>query len=143
VTLTGNSFASAYDRSLVLENCRHVIVGTNAFDHNPDYKGPRVDGIRVVHSSGVNLQNLILEGCRAGGPEEGGAIEVVDSSEVLVLGCQVLDPEFRGVDIRNCRNTKVVECTIVDRRAEPTMREPIRTVDRDGQPLSADLAALA
>lgn len=143
VILTGNSFASAYERSLVLEDCRHVVVGANAFDHNPDYTGPRIDGIRVLRSAGINLQNLILEGSRAGDAEQGGAIEVVDSSEVLVLGCQVLDPEFRGVEVRNCRNTKVVECTIVDRRARPTMREAIRTVDRHGEPPSAGPEALA
>jgi hypothetical protein len=128
VTLTGNSFATAYDRSIVLEHCRHVVVGSNVFDHNPDYEGARIDGIRIVRSAGINLQNLILEGCRAGGPDEGGAIEVVDSSEVLILGCQVLDPAFRGIDVRNCRNTKVRECTILDRRETPTMREPIRIV---------------
>jgi Pectate lyase superfamily protein/Right handed beta helix region len=125
VVVTGNSFATAFERSLVLEHCRHIVVGTNTFDHNPDYPGDRIDGIRIVGSAGVNLQNLILEGCRAGGPDAGGAIEVVDSSEVLIHGCQVLDPEFRGIDIRNCRNTKVSECNVVDRRARPTMREPI------------------
>lgn len=128
VTLTGNSFASAYDRALVVEHCRNIVVGSNVFDHNPDYAGPHLDGIRIIGSTGVNLQNLILDGCRAGGPDEGGAIEVVDSSEVLILGCQILDPEFRGVDVRNCRNVKVRECTIVDRRAKPTMREAIRFV---------------
>jgi len=134
VTVTGNSFASAFERSLVLEHCRHVVIGSNTFDHNPDYTGPRADGIRVVRSAGINLQNLIVEGSRAGGPDEGGAIEVVDSSEVLILGCQVLDPEFRGIDIRNCRNTKVSECTIVDRRTSPTMREPVRVVGGDKPP---------
>ena len=131
VVVTGNSFATAYERSVVLEHCRHVVIGTNTFDHNPDYTGDRIDGIRIVGSAGVNLQNLILEGCRAGGPDEGGAIEVVDSSEVLILGCQVLDPKFRGIDIRNCRNTKVSECQVVDRRARPTMRDLIHIVGSD------------
>ncbi len=128
VTITGNQFACASERSIVLERCRDIVVGSNVLDHNPDYSGPFVDGIRVADSAGINLQNLILDGCRAGGPESGGAIEVVDSSEVLILGCQVLDPEFRGIDVRNCRNTKVSECNIVDRRARPTMREPVRIV---------------
>jgi hypothetical protein len=134
VTLTGNTFASAFDRSLVVEHCRDVIVGSNVFDHNPDYDGPVVDGIRVASSAGVNLQNLILDGCRAGGPDEGGAIEVVDSSEVLILGCQVVDPKFRGIDVRNCRNTKVSECTVVDRRTQPTMLQSVRIVGNDRPP---------
>jgi len=129
VTLTGNSFACAYERSILVEHCRDIVVGSNTFDHNPDYTGPRIDGIRVVRSAGVNLQNLILDGCRAGGPDEGGAIDVEESSEVLILGCQVLDPEFRGIDIRRCRNTKVSECIVVDRRPQSTNRELVRIVD--------------
>ncbi|MDR3632298.1 MAG: right-handed parallel beta-helix repeat-containing protein [Isosphaeraceae bacterium] len=134
VTLTGNAIASAYERSILVEHCRDIVIGSNVLDHNPDYPGAIIDGIRVVRSAGVNLQNLILDGCRAGSPQEGGAIEVVDSSEVLILGCQVLDPEHRGIDVRNCTNTKVSECIVVDRRARPTMREPIRIVERTGQP---------
>jgi hypothetical protein len=128
LTLSGNMFASAYKHSILLEHCRDVVIGPNVLDHNPDYSGAFIDGIRIVGSAGINLQNLILEGCRAGSPEEGGAIEVVDSSEVLILGCQVLDAEHRGIDIRNCRNTKFSECIVVDRRARPTMREPVRIV---------------
>ena len=134
VVVTGNSFATAYERSIVMEHCRHIVVGTNTLDHNPDYTGDRVDGIRIVGSAGINLHNMILESCRAGGPDEGGAIEVVDSSEVLILGCQVLDPEFRGIDIRNCRNTKVRECYVVDRRARPTMREAIHIGPESSHP---------
>jgi Right handed beta helix region/Pectate lyase superfamily protein len=128
ITLTGNTIASGLKRSIVLEGCRDVVVGSNVLDHNPDYSGTITDGIRIVRSAGINLHSLIMDGCRAGGPDEGGAIEVVDSSEVLILGCQVLDPEFRGIDVRNCRNTNVSACTIVDRRAHPTMHEPVRIV---------------
>ena len=134
LTLSGNLFASAYKHSILLEHCRDVVIGPNVLDHNPDYSGAFIDGIRIVGSAGINLQNLILDGCRAGSPEEGGAIEVVDSSEVLILGCQVLDAEHRGIDIRNCRNTKVSECIVVDRRARPTMREPVRIVGSSEPP---------
>lgn len=133
ITLTGNSFASAYERSIVVEHCRDIVIGSNVLDHNPDYKGPYINGIQVIKSAGVNLQNLILDGSKAGSAEQGGAIEVVDSSEILIVGCQVLDPEYRGIDLRNCRNAKVGECLIVDRRAQPTMREPVRTVDSHGK----------
>ena len=130
LTISGNMFASAYQHSILLEHCRDVVIGPNVLDHNPDYVGGYIDGIRVIGSAGINLQNLILDGCRAGSPEEGGAIEVVDSSEVIaILGrCLLLDPEHRGIDIRNCRNTKVRNCIVVDRRSRPTMREPVRIV---------------
>lgn len=137
ITLTGNTFGCAFERSIVLEQCRDIVVGANVIDHNPDYRGAYHNGIRILKSAGINLQNLILDGSRAGSADEGGAIEVIDSSEVLILGCQILDPEFRGVEIRGGRNIKVSECQIVDRRARPTMREPIRILDGQGQPVAA------
>jgi hypothetical protein len=72
------------------------------------------------------LTGLILEDSRAGNQESGGAIEVADSSEIAITGCQVLDPAHRGIDLANIRNCRVTDCTIVDRRAAPTMREAIR-----------------
>jgi hypothetical protein len=126
VAVSGNSFASAYERSLVIEDCRHVAVGTNTFDHNPDYGGDRIDGIHISGSAGINLSGLILESAGAGTPEAGGAIEVERSSDVTIQGCQVLDPVHRGIDLRDVTRTLVSGCTVVDRRADRTMREAIR-----------------
>ena len=126
VAVTGNSFASGYERSIVVEQCRHMVIGSNTFDHNPDYDGERTDGITIRGSAGITLSGLILEDTRAGGPEAGGAIEVSDSREVAVVGCQVLDPAFRGIDLVDVRRCRVSGCTVLDRRRRPTMREAIR-----------------
>jgi hypothetical protein len=126
VAVTGNSFASGFERSIVLDRCRHVAIGSNTFDHNPDYPGPRVDGITVRGSAGVTLTGLILEDARAGSPERGGAIEVFDSREVAIVGCQVLDPAHRGIELSGVSTSRVSDCTVLDRRARPTMREAIR-----------------
>lgn len=126
ITVTGNSFASGFDRSIVLDNCRHVVVASNTFDHNPDYKGERTDGIAIRGSAGITLANLILERTSAGDPASGGAIDVRSSSEVAINGCQVLDPSHRGIELRDVRNSRVSDCTVVDRRPSPTMVEAIR-----------------
>jgi parallel beta-helix repeat protein len=68
----------------------------------------------------------MLEDTRAGSQESGGAIEVADSSEIAITGCQVLDPAHRGIDLSNTRNCRVADCTILDRRPAPTMRDAIR-----------------
>ena len=108
-------------------NCRHVVIGTNTFDHNPDYaRRDHLDGIRSSARQGSTSRTSILEGCRAGGPDEAAPSRCVDSREVLILGCQVLDPDHRGIDLVNVRHVRVSECTIVDRRAAPTMSEAIR-----------------
>lgn len=126
ITVTGNSFASAFDRSIILDKCRHIVIGSNIFDHNPDYQGDRIDGIKIRKSSAVALSNLILESTRAGDTDSGGAIDVSDSSEVSIVACQVLDPVHRGITLENVRNSRVSDCTVIDRRPETTMRESIR-----------------
>jgi hypothetical protein len=126
VVVTGNSFASGYERSIVMERCRHVVIGANTFDHNPDYPGPRTDGIVIRQSEGCSLAGLILEDTRAGNSESGGAIDVSDSNAISISNCQVLDPAHRGIDLVNVRHTNVSDCTVLDRRPTTTMREAIR-----------------
>ncbi len=126
VAVTGNSFASGFGRSVLIDACRVVTLGSNTFDHNPDYTGPIVDGIEVVGSSAINLTSLVLEGTRAGSVEKGAAITVAKSSEVAITACQVLDPLHRGVDLIDVRNTRLNACTVVDRRPDGTMREAVR-----------------
>ncbi len=138
VTLTGNSFASGFERSLVLDHCRHVVVSGNTFDHNPDYAGDRVDGITVRGSAGITLTGLILEATRAGAPESGGAIEVFQSSEVAVVGCQVFNPAVRGLDLVDVRHCRVSNCTVLDRREPAGMREAIRLGGRSSRNLVND-----
>lgn len=126
VVASGNSFASAYTRSVVIDHCRHINLGSNIFDHNPDYTGDRVDGIQIHASKGVNLTGLILEDCRAGDADRGGAIEVRDSSEVLISGCQLLDVHHRAIDIEDTRNTTIRDCQIIQRGSENHLVEGVR-----------------
>jgi hypothetical protein len=126
VVVTGNSFASAQECSIVLKSCRHVAIGSNTFDYNPDYPGDRLDGISIRDSAGITLSGLILEATRRGSAEQGGAIEVRDSREVSITGCQILDPAHRGVELANVSNTRISDCTILARRPDRTMREAIR-----------------
>ncbi len=126
VAISGNSFASGYERSIVIDRCRHISIGSSTFDNNPDYSGPRTDGISIIKSSGITLTGLNLEGTRSGTAQTGGAIEVFDSSEVSIVACQILDPQHRGIDLRNVHRSRVSDCTILDRSAKPTMDQAIR-----------------
>jgi polygalacturonase len=129
VTIVGNSFAAAYDRSLVIEKCRHITVGSCTFDHNPDYDGGRVDGIRIDRCRGVSLSGLMLEDCRAGDAEHGAAIEVRRSETVRVDGCQVIDPHWRGIEVTGSNVVAVANCTVADHFEPQRMIEGIRVAD--------------
>jgi len=133
VVVTGNSFCSGYERSIVVEKCRHILVASNTLDYNPDYSGDRIDGITIRRSAGCTLSSLILESTRAGGPDSGGAIEVFDSREIAITGCQVLDPVHRGIYLSDVQSSRVSDCTVLDRRPDRTMIESIRVAGSSRQ----------
>jgi hypothetical protein len=128
IAATGNSFAQCFDRSIVIDRCRNVVIGASTFDRNPDYTGEVVDGITVRRSAGISLTGLILDDSRGGTPGSGGAIEVFDTREVNITGCQILDPLYRGIELKNVRHARVSDCTIVDRRDTPSMTDAIRLI---------------
>jgi parallel beta-helix repeat protein len=130
VAVTGNSFAVAMRHSILVDRSRHITIGTNTFDHNPDYGGNRVDGIAIRGSANVILSGLILEDSRSGTPESGAAIDVRESREITISSCQILDSAYRGIDLADVSRSRINDCTILDRRPAPTMREAIRVAGR-------------
>lgn len=126
VNVSGNSFCSGFDRSMVIERCRNIAIGSNTIDFNPDYGGERIDGIRISDSAACSLNGLIVQSARAGSPESGGAIHLQRCSEMSLIGCQVFAPEHRGLHLEEVRNSSISAC-MISRGASATMRESIRT----------------
>jgi hypothetical protein len=125
VVVSGNSLCSGFDRSIVLDHCRNIAIGTNTIDYNPDYGGDRIDGITIKNSAACLLNGLIVEAVRAGSPEAGGAIHIAHSSEMTVTGCQIIDPVHRGLHLEAVRNSMISGCTVLTRQPSPTLREAI------------------
>jgi hypothetical protein len=125
VVVTGNSFCTGYDKSWVIERCRSLSLGTNTIDYNPDYGGERVDGVVIRDSSAIAITGLVVESARAGSPEAGGAVQIVNSSEITLASSQILDAEHRGLHLDHVRNSTVSGCTILARKPGATMREAI------------------
>jgi parallel beta-helix repeat protein len=123
--VSGNSFCSAYQHSIVMEQCHNVSLGTSTIDYNPDYAGDRMDGITISDSSACSLQGLILESTRSGTPASGGGIHIARSSGITLAGCQILDPAHRGIHLESVKNSIISGCTILTRKASPAFRESV------------------
>ncbi|MDX2037361.1 MAG: right-handed parallel beta-helix repeat-containing protein [Isosphaeraceae bacterium] len=132
VTLTGNTFATGFERSIVLDRCRNVVIDANFLDHNPDYEGRRVDGIVIRRSAGITVSGMVVEAVRAGDDTKGAAVEATDSAELLFSGLQILDPAVRGFELENVEHCRIVGSTIIDRRPEKTMLEAVRARGKGG-----------
>jgi hypothetical protein len=115
VVLTGNSIALSGRRNVLVERSRYIVVGPHSLDHNPDYKGETVDGISLRDCDGCQLTGVLVEGANAGSEKEGGAVEVYGCRETSVVGCQVFAPKHRGIFVADSRNTRIADCTVVDR----------------------------
>lgn len=130
VVVEGNSVAVARRRSIVIDGCRHVVVGPNSLDHNPDYKGEIVDGVTLRNADGCSFTGVLVEGSSAGSEKEGGAIELFDCRETNLTGCQVFEPKVRGVWLGGCRNTVITGCTVLDRTGVGSMLSAVHSAGK-------------
>ena len=129
VVIAGNSLYSGFQRTLLVERSANISIGANTIDWNPDARTKAaVDGITIRDSEGVTLTGLTIEGSFQGSAAAGGAIEVERSREVLIGGCQVLDPRHRGIVLRDAIRCRVTSSTVLDRRSEPTARASIQVL---------------
>lgn len=121
VTIAGNTFFSGHQRSIVVEDSSRVVIGSNVFDHNPDYAKETLDGIRLTRVRGAILTGNQLSDIL----HPDGTIEVVDSREVSIGDCQILEPARYGVRVTGSTNVRVASCTIVDAREPNTMEHAV------------------
>ena len=115
ICITGNTFIRGYNHNLTLDDCHNLIISNNMIDRNKDYFPEKVvslDGISIIKSQDIILSNNIIDGAENGSPESGGAITISDSREVTITGCQVINPEFRGIQIESSTNVRMSNCLI-------------------------------
>ena len=135
ITITGNVIYSAFRRNLLVEGCRNIVVGSNAFEHNPDYKELELcTGIRFADSVDCMLTGVLIQDARAGQPtvkqaipiEREGVVELIRCRRMNLSGCQVVEPTPVGIYLEDCANTLITGCTVLDARQPPLMRAAIR-----------------
>jgi hypothetical protein len=135
MTISGNVIYSGHSRNLLIESSRNIAIGTNVFDHNPDYDSKELcTGIRLVDSVECSLNGLVIQDCQAGrhtvaeaGPQSRqGLIELVRCRRINVSGVQILEPAPHGLFLDECSDTLVTGCTILDNRLPALMQAAIR-----------------
>ena len=135
MTISGNVIYSGHSRNLLIESSRNIAIGTNVFDHNPDYEPKELcTGIRLVDSVDCSLHGLVIQDCQAGkhtvaeaGPQaRQGLIELVRCRRINLSGVQILEPAPYGLFLDDCSDTLITGCTILDNRSPALMQAAIR-----------------
>jgi len=137
ISITGNVLYSGHNRNLLVENSRNIVVGSNVFDHNPDY-GPKelCTGIRFVDSEECTFNGLMVRDCNSGtstvagaGPQSReGLVELIRCRRMNISGCQILEGAPNGLFLDTCSDTLITGCTILDGRQPRLMAAAVRWI---------------
>lgn len=123
-TLTGNTFWQGYEHNLLVEDCSHLVIGSNAMERNPiyNYASEAKNAVVLRNSRDCTINALHLHNvqqCEAG--------LVIDSCQRMqVTGCSVLDCENAGILLRNVTGSRVSDCLIRDDRPGNLLSTPLR-----------------
>lgn len=116
VVVTGNTFWTAYSHNLLVEHSAHVVVGPNAMDRNPRYRGeesPTTTNCVIFRdSSDCTITGLHVSGVKAAK----AGMEFTNCDRFHVTGCTVLDCEPVGVLLKNVTRSRFSGFLIRDDR---------------------------
>lgn len=126
ITITGNTIYDSADLSVFAKGCAGLVVSGNTFAWRGNDYEPTKDGLRFESCDSVLLSGLVSQRFCAGSAESGAGITFVGSSDCSISDCQILDPWFRGLEIKDCVRFRIANNTVVDRRATARMQNAIR-----------------
>jgi len=130
MAITGNQIYGATRRSLLVENSRNIVVGSNMIGNMPDFNASGLGtGIRFVNSYDCILNGVQIQDGQAREksappviPEKRNAlVELVDCQRMNMSGCQILDGTPIGLLVENCEDTSVQNCQVFDQRSVSQM----------------------
>lgn len=137
VSVSGNSIYSGAEMSIRAQHCKNLSVTGNTVDYNPGSEDKMLDGFLIDACKGVVISGNSLVDCRFGNADQGGAITLMNSSQLIIGNCIITDPAFRGIHIINCSSCRVANTIIQDTREPRRMIEAIR-VDAQSMDVTID-----
>ena len=129
VSVTGNTIYDSIDVSLHVSHCSGVCVGSNTIGWRANPGAPQKDGLFFSDCDNVIVHGLVSERLCSGSNQEGGGISLTKCTDSSVTSCHLLDPMFRGIELRECVRCRVSDNTILDRRKPTGMLNAVRVVD--------------
>jgi hypothetical protein len=129
ITIAGNHIYTGKNRNIVIEESRHIVLSGNSLDQSHNYRGAHTNGITLRDSDGISIQGLVLDRAGGGDATAGGAIEVLNCRETLLTGCQVFEPQVRGIYVAGSRNTTITNSQVLERTASGTMLSAIHVTN--------------
>ncbi len=134
LSITGNFVYSGHHRNVLIEDSKHITLGANCFEHDPDYNQNELcTGVTFRNCEDCNITGMILQDCQAGKHtvpntipvSRRGLLELFDCRRFNISGSQILDAAPHGIYLENCSDTVITGCTVLDNREQKLMRSAI------------------
>ncbi len=129
VTITGNTLWKGFSHNLLVEGSSNIIVGSNLFDRNPDYRPP--DSANIVEfklSSDCNLSGLHINHALKGK----AGLHLSNCRYFNITNCTIFDCENGGLLLNDTSHTRVSDCMIDNRRSDMQNQPSIRVTGGEG-----------
>ena len=128
IAITGNAIYNGFNRNLLMEHAQNIVIGSNSFDHNPDYGPSRCTGIQFINStdsimSGSTLQEF--KGIQDEEDDRQGLLEIIRCARITVNGCQILDGYPSAIYVTDSDDISITGCTLLERRKQ---KETVSTI---------------
>lgn len=143
LAITGNTIYCSADVSLHMQKCRGAAIGSNTVTWRASDELPEYDGIYLEDCDNVSLHGLVSERLCFGNRNSGAAVTMIRCRESSISDCQVLDPLYRGIEATECRNCRIANNTVIDRRDPVRMRHAIRVTGGRGNLIQNNLLGSA
>ena len=133
VAISGNAIYNGFNRNLLVEHAQNIVVGSNGFDHNPDYGPSRRTGIQFINSTDSVLSGSTLHEFQSGRDENAddrqGLLEIIRCARLTVNGCQILDGYPGAIYVTDSDDISITGCTLLERRKQ---KETVSTIRWNG-----------
>lgn len=126
VVMTGNTIYNGVEWSLHAVHCDNLVLSGNNVSRGPMPGRPPANGVYLESCDASIITGNTMQYLHAGSAEAGAGITLRDCTDVAVSDCQILDPDFRGVEVTGCVRTRITNNTIADRREPAEMVHAIR-----------------
>lgn len=125
VVITGNTFWEGFDRDVLVESCRNVVMTGNHFERNPGYENGRTEfpnqGILFRDSVDCTLSALHITGVH----NQPAALILERCSRFHVSDCTILDCDNAGLLLRDVTRSRIHGNFIRDDREDKPPFQPV------------------
>lgn len=132
VVISGNAIYNGVNRNLLVEHAQNIVIGSNSFDHNPDYGPSRCTGIQFINSTDSIMSGTTLhefKGIQDDEDNRQGLLEIIRCARITVNGCQILDGYPSAIYVTDSDDISITGCTLLERRKQ---KETVSTVRWNG-----------